>query len=150
MIIERGYGGERGFLKKAWQKLLLGEGHGYSLCKSDCAPIWFRPRHQEIVRERLRGRIRRLFGVGASIRVEMRGERGDVRFNFVGWTSMGKNFPSQNHTFSIPQRGILPLQTKLYPAIAPRRRRIPSGAARERSSHVLDGTKLVSKPTCTN
>ena len=39
---------------------------------------------------------------------------------------------------------------KLYPAIAPRRRRIPSGAARERSPHVLDGAILGSNRTCTN
>ena len=38
----------------------------------------------------------------------------------------------------------------LYPALSPRRRRIPSGAARERSSHVLDSTKLVRTWTCTN
>ena len=48
-------------------------GMGYSLCKSVCSPILLRPRHQEIVLGRLRGRIRRLFDVGASIRVEMRG-----------------------------------------------------------------------------
>ena len=108
---------------------------------------------QEIVLGRLRGRIRRLFDVGAVIRVETRGMRGDavdVRFNFVGWLPMGKIFPSQNCTQSHPQRGILPSPNKLYPAIAPRRRRIPSGAARERSSHVLDGTTLVSNRTCTN
>ncbi len=23
------------------------------MCKSDCSPIWFRPRHEKIVRERL-------------------------------------------------------------------------------------------------
>ena len=49
-----------------------------------------------------------------------------------------------------PHRGILPFPNKLYPAIAPRRRRIPSGAARERSSHAQDGTKLVRTRTCTN
>ena len=50
------------------------------MCKSVCSPIWLRPRHQEIVLGRLTKVIRRLFGVGAVIRVENgdggRGERG--------------------------------------------------------------------------
>ena len=50
----------------------------------------------------------------------------------------------------LPQRGILPLPNSPMDAISPRRRRIPTGAARERFSHVLDGTKLVSNRTCTN
>ena len=29
------------------------KGYGFRLCKSGCSPIWFRPGHQEIVRERL-------------------------------------------------------------------------------------------------
>ena len=41
-----------------------------------CAPIWLRPSPQEIVLGRLRGRIRRLFDVGAVVRVEMRGAGG--------------------------------------------------------------------------
>ena len=102
---------------------------------------------QEIVLGRLRGRIRRLFGVGAVIRVEM---RGDVRFNFVGWSPMEKFSHHKIAHYSIPQRGILPLHNKQKDAISPRRRRIPSGAARERSSHVLDETILVSNRTCTN
>ena len=43
------------------------------MCKFVCAPILLRPSPQEIVLGRLRGRIRRLFDVGAGIRVEMRG-----------------------------------------------------------------------------
>ena len=35
-------------------------------------------------------------------------------------------------------------------AISPRRRRMTASAARERSSHVLDGAKLVRTRTCTN
>ena len=47
----------------------------WSLCKSDCSPIWFRPVHEKIVLGRLRGRIRRLFDVGAVFRVENDGGR---------------------------------------------------------------------------
>ena len=62
-----------------------------------------------------------------------------------------ENFSHHKITlFSIPQRGIPPLPNKPMDAISPRRRRIPSGAARERSSHVLDSTKLVRKRTCTD
>ena len=32
--------GEHGFLKKAWQKLCERDGLEYSLCGSDCLPIW--------------------------------------------------------------------------------------------------------------
>ena len=49
-----------------------------------------------------------------------------------------------------PGSGILPPLSKLYPAISPRRRRIPPGAARERSPNAKDRTILVSKRTCTN
>ena len=47
----------------------MGDGDGYSLCKSDCAPILLRPSPQEIVLGRLRGRIRRLFGEIAFFRL---------------------------------------------------------------------------------
>ena len=53
-------------------------------------------------------------------------------------------------TQSLPVRRYTPPNNTQMDAIAPRRRRIPSGAARERSSHVLDGTKLVRNRTCTN
>ena len=113
-----------------------------------------RPSQQEIVLGRLRGRIRRLFGVGAGIRVEMRGERGDarnVRFNFsLGghpWEKISHHKITRN---PIPQRGILPPPNKLYPAIAPRRVRMTASAARERSPDAKDETKLVSNRTCTN
>ena len=46
--------------------------------------------------------------------------------------------------------GILPLHSKLYPAISLNRRRMTTSAARERSPHVLDSTKLVRTWTCTN
>ena len=52
--------------------------------------------------------------------------------------------------YTIPHQGILPLHSKLYQAIAPRRRRMTPSAARERSSHVLDGAILGSTWTCTN
>ena len=118
------------------------------MCKSVCAPILLRPRHQEIVLGRLRGRIRRLFGVGAGIRVETRGNGGAIQFCWVDVHV--KNFPiTKVHAIPSPT-GTLPLSNKRMDAIAPRRRRIPSGAARERSSHVLDSTKLVRKRTCTD
>ena len=113
-----------------------------------CAPIWCCPWHQEIVLGRLRGRIRRLFGVGAGIRVETRGNGGAIQFCWVDVHV--KNFPiTKVHAIPSPT-GTLPLSNKQMDAISPRRRRIPSGAARERSSHVLDGTNLVSTRTCTN
>ncbi len=92
--------------------------------------------------------IRRLFGVGAGIRVETRWNGGAIQFC---WLDVhGKNLPiTKLHTILSPT-GILPLSNKQMDAISPRRRRIPSGAARERSSHVLDGTNLVSTRTCTN
>ena len=106
-----------------------------------------RPSQQEIVLGRLRGRIRRLFGVGAVIRVETLGTGDSILLGGHRWEKFSHHKIARN---SIPQRGILPLHNKQMDAISPRRRRIPSGAARERSSHVLDGTKLVSKRTCTN
>ena len=48
-----GYGGTVAF-EKAPQNFYTGGGFEYSLCKSDCSPIWFRPVHEKIVRERLR------------------------------------------------------------------------------------------------
>ena len=62
--------------EKAPQNFYMGDGDGYSLCKSVCAPGWFRPSPQEIVLGRLTRVIRRLFGVGAVIRVENRGRDG--------------------------------------------------------------------------
>ena len=61
---ERGNEGTGGTVafEKAPQNFYEGDGTGYSLCKSDCAPIWFRPRHKKIVRERLDGAIRLLRG----------------------------------------------------------------------------------------
>ena len=133
---------------KKLRKTFMNWMEGYSLCKSVCSPGWFRPMHQEIVLGRLRGRIRRLFGVGAGIRVETRGNGGAIQFCWVDVHV--KNFPiTKVHAIPSPT-GILPLSNKRMDAIAPRRRRIPSGAARERSSHVLDGTNLVSTRTCTN
>ena len=52
--------GERSLLKKL-RKTFMKRGYGYSLCKSDCFPIWFRPSPQEIVLGRLTRVIRRLF-----------------------------------------------------------------------------------------
>ena len=81
---------------------------------------------QEIVLGRLRGRIRRLFDVGAGIRVEMRGERGTVASILLGgrpWEKISHHKITRN---PIPQRGILPPPNKLYSAIAPRRvRKLP-------------------------
>ena len=135
---------------KKLRKTFMKRGYGYSLCKSDCSPILLRPSPQEIVLGRLRGRIRRLFDVGAVIRVETRETRGTEDSILLG----GHRWENFSHhkiaRYSIPQRGILPLHNKQMDAISPRRRRIPSGAARERSSHVLDSTKLVSNRTCTN
>ena len=106
--------------------------------------------------------IRRLFDVGAVVRVETRGAGNSILLE----STNEKNFPitkvhaipSPNTVFyhypinewkqSLPVEGWMLLL--LMTAIAPRRRRIPSGAARERSSHVLDGTNLVSNRTCTN
>ena len=51
---ERGGRGERSLLKKLRKTFIWGDGDGYSLCKSDCFPIWFRPFPEKIVRERLR------------------------------------------------------------------------------------------------
>ena len=48
--------------EKAPQNFYMGDGDGYSLCKSDCFPMWFRPVHEKIVRERLDGAIRLLRG----------------------------------------------------------------------------------------
>ena len=75
---ERGNGGtkETVAFEKAPQNFYTGDGDGYSLCKSVCAPGWFRPSPQEIVLERLTRVIRRLFGVGAVIRVENGGRDG--------------------------------------------------------------------------
>ncbi|MCI6636050.1 MAG: hypothetical protein MSH31_08325, partial [Clostridiales bacterium] len=72
---------------------------GYSLCKSDRSPIWCCPKHQEIVLGRLTKVIRRLFGVGAGVRVEMRGtetllENELVRSrDFVGCKPISPNMP---------------------------------------------------------
>ena len=41
--------------EKAWQNFYEKGGYGYSLCKSDCAPILLRPSPQEIVLGRLTG-----------------------------------------------------------------------------------------------
>ena len=49
----RGERGRRSLLKKLRKTFIHGIGDGFSLCKSDCAPIWFRPVHEKIVRERL-------------------------------------------------------------------------------------------------
>ena len=62
--------GETVAFKKAPQNLYKGDGDGFRLCNSVCSPILLRPSPQEIVLGRLRGRIRRLFDVGAVIRVE--------------------------------------------------------------------------------
>ena len=78
--------------EKAWQNFYEKGGYGYSLCKSDCAPIWFRPSPQEIVLGRLRGRIRRLFDVGAGIRVEDEGTGGRA-IQFCWVDIQGKIFP---------------------------------------------------------
>ena len=40
--------------EKAPQNFYRGIGDGYSLCKSDCSPIWIGPFPEKIVRERLR------------------------------------------------------------------------------------------------
>ena len=45
--------GERSLLKKL-RKTFIWDGLGYSLCKSVCASILFRPFPEKIVRERLR------------------------------------------------------------------------------------------------
>ena len=47
---------------KAPQNFYMGIGDGWSLCKSMCFPIWFRPFPKKIVRERLDGAIRLLRG----------------------------------------------------------------------------------------
>ena len=46
--------GERSLLKKL-RKTFIWDGLGYSLCKSVCASILFRPFPEKIVRERLTG-----------------------------------------------------------------------------------------------
>ena len=117
------------------------------MCKSVCAPIWCCPVHEKIVRERLRGRIRRLFDVGAVIRVETRGTCDAILLGGPRWEKFSHHIITRN---SLPQRGILPLPNKQMDAIAPRRRRIPSGAARERSPDAKDGAILVRTRTCTN
>ena len=63
----RGTGGTVAF-EKAPQNFYTGDGYGWSLCKSMCAPIWFRPVHEKIVRERLGGAIRTLRGEIAGFR----------------------------------------------------------------------------------
>ena len=50
---ERGERGETVAFEKAPQNFYTGGGAGYSLCKSDCSPIWFCPFPEKIVRERL-------------------------------------------------------------------------------------------------
>ena len=122
--------GERSLLKKL-RKTFMKKGDMDIVCASPIAHqycsvqrIWTSPNAAGDRSGAAHAVILRLFDLGADIRVEMRGERGMCDSIFVGWTSMGKNFPSQNYTFSIPQRGILPLQTKLYPAIAPCKRHI--------------------------
>ena len=137
-------------------KTFMKKGDGYSLCKSVCAPILLRPSPQEIVLGRLRGRIRRLFDVGASIRMETRWLDQCVTISPTNITrtpipnAVFYHYIIHKWTQSLPVRRYTPPNNTQMDAIAPRRRRIPSGAARERSSHVLDGTKLVRKRTCTN
>ena len=60
---ERGNEGTRGTVafEKAPQNIYEGAGDGWSLCKSVCFPMWFRPSPQEIVLGRLTRVIRRLF-----------------------------------------------------------------------------------------
>ena len=55
-------------------------------------------------------------------------------------------------TVQIGRRKIQPFHVppKLYPAIAPNRRRMTPSAAPERSPADLDGTRLVRNRTCTN
>ncbi len=84
---------------KSSAKLLYGGFDGFRLCKSDCSPIWCCPKHQEIVLGRLTKVIRRLFGVGAGVRVETRGtetllENELVRSrDFVGCKPISPNMP---------------------------------------------------------
>ena len=47
--------GERSLLKKLRKTFIWGIGDGWSLCKSMCFPMWFRPFPKKIVRERLTG-----------------------------------------------------------------------------------------------
>ena len=49
-------------MKKLRKTFIRGIGDGYSLCKSDCAPILLRPFPEKIVRERLTRVIRLLRG----------------------------------------------------------------------------------------
>ena len=75
--------------EKAPQNFYKGDGDGYSLCKSDCFPIWFRPVHEKIVRERLDGAIRLLRGASAGSSLGETGERSlleKLRKTFMrGW-----------------------------------------------------------------
>ena len=62
-------GGTRGTVafEKAPQNFYEGDGDGWSLCKSVCFSMWFRPSPQEIVLGRLTRVIRRLFGAIAVV-----------------------------------------------------------------------------------
>ena len=154
--------GERGgtvAFEKAPQNFYEKDGHGYSLCKSDCSPVWFLYRLE----------YRLLYGFSTHPTNDNEKSAipclNDIVSHFFCFHYlMEKNegakpncpvavfhhYPIHEIPQSLPQKGILPPHSKLYPAISFRRVRIPPGAARERSSHAKDGTKLVSSRTCTN
>ena len=119
------------------------------MCNSICSPILLRPSPQEIVLGRLRGRIRRLFDVGASIRVENDGDAGDAgnRWGNGGFDQCATYNQSILPAIPIPNTVSYHYITNYIPQSLPveggsHREPLANDLLRERIAHIGEQTDL--------